>query len=686
MKENNGITLITLVITIVVLLILVSISIAMLTGSNGLITKANAAKIQTVLAGVRETIQLEKQSAYMNNSEVTPETLLAEGKVGRIIHQGEDEKYYMHYVLKQGAYQSMQEYGKGNFTDLRDVFLIDDNLNIKYIDSNGNEYGDNLEEKILEDETQIRFSSKAFSEYVSKISGVTEENMKFKWMKNQTSLIINDKSVDSLQDLIFFPNLKSLTIGEYGSNIPQITSLNGIENCQSLKNLTIIYGPRKDYSALSKLSSLTGITLFSAGNQEDFENVLKSLINCKNLKIATFRNMKISDLKSISKLNNLTMLDISLNEIEKIDGIENITQLETLNLEANKITDIKKLSNLKVLKWLNLSSNNISDITSLSANAELKYLNLRKNINLNADRSSYTSEEVKALNKIGEILDRDGTIYLDNNKLKLFTNYKYLNLNNNELETLEDLENITELKTLDISSNKITLEDERSRQILKKMINLESLNLKDNALVDATVINSLNKLKKLNIIGNKIDLKQIEDIISNLDILYVSNDTLNTLKNCATNKITSLNLEGWGINQMPNISKFDNLSNFSLTRENKLIGNIENIETIFELKSLKNLKLNQVELHGKKIDFSKMTNIRELDLSSDYIWSEDLENLKTLKNIDNMILNLRNNSIIDATALLELKPSTKIDLSGNINLSLDSKNKLKERFGNNVIF
>ena len=49
-------------------------------------------------------------------------------------------------------------------------------------------------------------------------------------------------------------------------------------------------------------------------------------------------------------------------------------------------------------------------------------------------------------------------------------------------------------------------------------------------------------------------------------------------------------------------------------------------------------------------------------------------------------IDLRNNSIIDATALLELKPSTKIDLSGNINLSQDSKNKLKERFGNNVTF
>lgn len=59
-------------------------------------------------------------------------------------------------------------------------FLIDDNLNVRYIAKDGKEYGDNIENKILEDETKIRFSNKAFSEYVSKISGVTENEAKFK--------------------------------------------------------------------------------------------------------------------------------------------------------------------------------------------------------------------------------------------------------------------------------------------------------------------------------------------------------------------------------------------------------------------------------------------------------------------------------------------------------------------------
>ena len=57
-----------------------------------------------------------------------------------------------------------------------------------------------------------------------------------------------------------------------------------------------------------------------------------------------------------------------------------------------------------------------------------------------------------------------------------------------------------------------------------------------------------------------------------------------------------------------------------------------------------------------------------------------------LRNNSNLTINLSNNSIIDASAILELNPNTKINLSGNINLSQDSKDKLKARFGNNVTF
>ena len=62
-KENSkGITLIALVITIVVLLILASVSVAMLTGDNGILKKANEAKEETIISGEKEAIELSIMS------------------------------------------------------------------------------------------------------------------------------------------------------------------------------------------------------------------------------------------------------------------------------------------------------------------------------------------------------------------------------------------------------------------------------------------------------------------------------------------------------------------------------------------------------------------------------------------------------------------------------------------------
>ena len=57
-RESRGITLIALVITIIVLLILAGVAIATLTGENGILTKANEAKIKTEKAGAYEQVEI----------------------------------------------------------------------------------------------------------------------------------------------------------------------------------------------------------------------------------------------------------------------------------------------------------------------------------------------------------------------------------------------------------------------------------------------------------------------------------------------------------------------------------------------------------------------------------------------------------------------------------------------------
>ena len=156
-KKERGITLIALVITIIVLLILAGVSIGMLMGDKGILNGVNDSKIETAIGTVKEQIGLYQLENRIEEKEVTPETLLVEGKVSRTVQTGENDKYYMYYALKDNSFEGMQGLGKGNLQSLKDIFLIDDNLNIKYIASNGKEYGDKIKEKILEDEKEIRF-------------------------------------------------------------------------------------------------------------------------------------------------------------------------------------------------------------------------------------------------------------------------------------------------------------------------------------------------------------------------------------------------------------------------------------------------------------------------------------------------------------------------------------------------
>ena len=681
-EKNRGITLIALVITIIVLLILSGVSIAMLTGDNGILTQANEAKVEMAIGTVKEQLKLLQAEKRIEEEKATPETLLSDGKVSRIVKEGENDQYYMYYTLKENSFEGMQGLGKGNIASLKDIFLIDDNLNVKYIASNGKEYGDEIKEKILDDETEIRFSSKAFSEYISKISGISEEELKFKWMKNQTNLQLYNFDLDSLEDLIFFPNLISINIG---GNI-NVETLDGIENCRKLKNISLNSGNGKikDYKALSLLNNVETIYISGVVNLKDIIDNIKGYNKLQKLSIYSAQLEDIEGLRDLRNVTTLNSLNLGVNKIKNIEPLVVFKNLTELDLRSNLITDISPLKELTKLKTLNLTNNNIKDITPLEANKELIHLSLKGNLQIEGDRSKYSEEGIKALDEIGKILERNGTIYLDSKQLGLFNNYKNINLSSQNLTDLEILNGFNQLENLNLSFNKLTLEDIKSQEILSNMRNLKYLYLENNLLTDISAINNLRNLKILYIGGNdNIDLSQIEDIISNLDNLRLSTESLKTIKNCSSEKITKLNISNSSfVTELPELSQFKNLESLYMTS----LIRVTNFSTVSNLSSLINLSLSANNLHNKLIDFSKLTNLKNLSLSNCSLWSEDLENLKALKNNTNLVINLSNNAIIDATALLELNPSTRIDLKGNVNLSQDSKDKLKARFGDNVKF
>lgn len=658
MKNFNekGITLIALAVTIIILIILAGISISTLNGKNGILNQANSAKIMTIVSGVKEEIELKNVECQVEDISINIENLLKEGKIERIV-KPEYDTYYIYYIIKPKSYISMKNLGNGNSTEFKDIFLIDDDFNIKYIDKFGNEYGDNLTKKELTDETKIRFASENFEKYVSKISGIETNDLKFKWMKNQKSLKINDASITNLYDLVFFPNLINLEI-----NGLTLKNLDGIENCKNLKAI-YCYSIVDD---LSKVEYLKNLDTIFITNLQNFDNAIDSLKGLEKLKTLSISgNITVKSMKRIEELNNsLVYITLSNVGIEKIEGLKKFTNLKSINLTNNNIKDITPIADIA----------SINNITGL-------YLDGNKNISGN--RSDYTKKELEKINKIGEILDRDGEIVLGVEQFRLFTNYKNVKLNYKSLTSLEMFEGMTNLNKLDLAGNAITLEDEKSQNILKSMKNLRSLNLFQNKkLANIKPINELSSLTDLNLSSTRtFNLADIEDILSNVS-LSVDNSTFQTIVNCDANKITSLKMSWAPIQDIPDMSNLTKLKYLQINNS----SSINSLDTIAKLESLEVLILNRDSLHNKMFDFSRLTNLNNLSLEGNSLWSEDLNKLKSLKNNKNLNLNLSNNSIIDATALLELDASTRINLKNNVNLNENSKNKLKAKFNANVTF
>ena len=79
-KQENGITLIALVITIIVMLILTGVTISLLLEEDGIINKAKQARIEQKKAEARDRVELYSVEYYIENSdeliEETKETLV----------------------------------------------------------------------------------------------------------------------------------------------------------------------------------------------------------------------------------------------------------------------------------------------------------------------------------------------------------------------------------------------------------------------------------------------------------------------------------------------------------------------------------------------------------------------------------------------------------------------------------
>lgn len=143
LRNKKGITLIALVVTIIVLLILSGVVINMLIGSDGVITKAQNAKITTELGQLQEQVDIaitnekldKKQNFNINDyrtlKDFNPEI---ESKYSEYIGINNGKIYIKSYAnnsIKNAGMNSGMEIGKAAVQDENGVIKITDASNIK---------------------------------------------------------------------------------------------------------------------------------------------------------------------------------------------------------------------------------------------------------------------------------------------------------------------------------------------------------------------------------------------------------------------------------------------------------------------------------------------------------------------------------------------------------------------------
>lgn len=203
-----------------------------------------------------------------------------------------------------------------------------------------------------------------------------------------------------------------------------------------------------------------------------------------------------------------------------------------------------------------------------------------------------------------------------------------------EVENISDiigLEDLTELKYLDLSGNQI-----REIDFMGNFPKLEFLHLKENQIKEIKGLEKLTNLAELYLSSNQITEIKGLDKLKNLTVLDLSENNISKIKGLdSLFNLCYIFLHGNNIEKIEGIENLENLRELNLG-ENQIskIEGLNNLENLHEL----NLGENRI---SKIEGLDTLINLRTLYLYNNQIATlEGVENLKNLHFID-----LRNNII-----------------------------------------
>lgn len=231
-KENEGITLIALVVTIIVLLILAGVTIATLTGDNGILTKTNEAKEQTEIGKEKEIVKLATTAVITTNNAIDKDSLQSE--LNKTAGDKKTEVYNYN--------QKLQVY----FTDSKRYYEIDGNSNVELINVTNGEKKINIKcinskNEVLKEIELVTLNDNYLIEAPEIERYESSENNFSKTITNDTEIDILYYYVIQKEDIVFTGLNSSGNITENESEIKSYMIGDGSLNSKNALKSTIAY-------------------------------------------------------------------------------------------------------------------------------------------------------------------------------------------------------------------------------------------------------------------------------------------------------------------------------------------------------------------------------------------------------------------------------------------------------------
>lgn len=385
---------------------------------------------------------------------------------------------------------------------------------------------------------------------------------------NLTAQNVEVSKVDSKHLIMFeeaVPKITSLDIS--GKNV---TDLTGISVFTNLNKLLAQGNKLTNISELEKMNKLTYLNLSNNNLGKNISPVWK-LTNLAELYIDN-TGITNSEFAGVTNLNKLQKLSVNKNKLTYLDPIKGITTLKELYVSNNNIDN---LSGIKVEKFV---ADNQEIIISEDVNKSIvfndKVLASRVRARLGSAVKSATpingrwaiTLSTADLYKV-ENLDlsptaNDSEEITDITGLEGFRNLKSLNLSNNKVTNLEKLSELPNLQTLIVRNNNLT-----NLNGLKEAKSLVQLDASTNLIYDVSGISNLNNLDIVILNNNKLgdNISSLNGLAGNLSTLAIDNNSVTDLS-----KIDKLGAESVYASYNY-LSKIGNVENNTLTIKNNVL-------------------------------------------------------------------------------------------------------------------